>query len=172
MSITFLCPEAPTYLRPDPYDAETPERVSALPEINLSNSNATAMLSLMGLPCGRGDESGTASGEVLDTVLKALSTAEECPEARISALEPPTFSGPLAHLAVGGGFALDANSPMETAGSSLGALLRSKLAKNDAPRGPSSFDYGRRPDYVIAKVLALKELFVLAKLNGWSVSWG
>lgn len=86
MSVTFWAPDAPT-TKVTPYD-DAPDFVveeSVLPELNLSNSNASAFLKLLGLP---NEECGTIEPEQFPALRQRLLELQNDEAARAPALRP------------------------------------------------------------------------------------
>jgi hypothetical protein len=68
MSVTFRCPDAPWHvIQPVAHDADDRTEVSDLPEVNFSNSNAAAILRILGLPLNE-----SLSGEISNAQLAQL----------------------------------------------------------------------------------------------------
>jgi len=157
MSITFWCPEAPTEPHV-PYPDQDPEFViqrSTLPELNLSNSNALAILDLIGL--AKNTESnycGTVQVSQLSEVITRMHRVLQDPVERAAALEPATVN----------------NVPVVPGQPSLGDLLNIKLAQKN--KGPTMYGGGRTDDYIRTRVSALLSVFEAAKSHGYTVSWG
>ena len=150
MSITFWCPDAPT-VETRPYPEDEPdyvERRSTLPELNLSNANAGALLELVGLPV---DHAGTIEVEDLDALDRRIGAVPQAPVARASLLEPPSVDG------------------VPVVGTcTLGQLLL------DRPhvRGPRILDPGRTDDYLVRRATQLRQLVAAAKSHHYCISWG
>lgn len=157
MSITFWCPDAPTEPY-TPYPEQDPEFVmerSTLPELNLSNSNALAMLDLMGLSKGDGEDyCGSVTVEQLPAVIVRLQRVMQDPVERAAALQPPAING----------------VPVAQGALSLGDLLKLKLAQ--PAKGPTMYDGGRSDAYLRSRASALLAVFQAALSHGYVVSWG
>lgn len=191
MSVTFWCPEAPT-TPTIPYPDQDPTfvlDVSNLPEVNLANGNARAMLEMLGLP---DDESlcGTVEVAGLDAVLDRLRAVLAIPEERAAFLEPTTINGRvvtecgapatqslsqlLAQVLVTAGDVGDDGEPTPAAavralvptGQSADVLLQ------DRTRGATVMQFGRTDPYLIRRAEAFLDLFTQAKANNYRVSWG
>jgi len=161
MSITFWCPDAPTE-KYKPYPEEEPDfetTRSLLPELNLSNSNALAMLDLMGLRSAnpQDDYCGTVPVPQLPAVIERLRRVVSDPLERAATLEPASVNG------------------VPQGATDLATLLRKKLGQS-SPRqpgqGPTMYDFGRNDDYVRTRAQVLLQVFESAQSNGYAVSWG
>lgn len=156
MSITFWCPQAPTE-QFVPYPEDEPDYVetrSTLPEVNLSNSNALAMLELMGLGIGPDSYCGTVDADRLADVIERLKRLVADPVQRTPALEPATVNGV-------------PQGPCQD----LASLLRMKLAPVEQ-RGPTVYAGGRSDSYVRSRAQALLAVFEAARAHGFEVVWG
>jgi hypothetical protein len=156
MSITFWCPDAPTesYV---PYPEQEPEFVmqrSTLPEVNLANSHALALIELMGLSTGEDDYCGSVTVDQLPSVIVRLQRVMQDPVERAAALQPPAVNG----------------VPVVQGVPSLGDLLKLKLAQ--PTKGPVMYEGGRSDGYVRRQAKALLEVFQSALSHGHVVSWG
>ena len=161
MSITFWCPDAPIE-KYKPYPEEEPDfetTRSLLPELNLSNSNALAMLDLMGLRSKdpEQDYCGTVPVAQLPPVIERLRRVVGDPVERAAALEPNTVNG------------------VPQGPADLATLLRQKLGMPE-PRQPGQgmtmYGCGRNDDYVRTRAQVLLQVFEAAQSNGYDVSWG
>lgn len=94
MSITFWCPDAPsTVVQPYPDEPGYTVDRSDLPEINVSNSNARALLAVLGFPdevCQ--DNAGTVPVAELDDFIARIDRALTHPEYIAPMLEPAMSS--------------------------------------------------------------------------------
>ena len=147
MSITFWAPDAPTY-EFIPYPEDEPdyvENISVLPEINLSNTNAYAMMEALG---ETPDYCGTWTVEELPALLeRALKLANQ------EELRAPTTS--------------------ETVES--GRELRRGASEENVvslTRSCRMVSFGRSDEYVRQKALDFAALFKAAKEGNFSVHWG
>lgn len=147
MSITFWAPEAPTReVVPFPdQDPDFKQQASDLPEVNLSNTNALAMLELMGLPAAY---DGEVPPEAMGPVIERLMRAANEPGARAPALlEPAVVQG----------------------------ALRPRAQEDNVTylgRGPTVCIGGRDDAYVARRSRHLLELFTQARAKGYRVCWG
>lgn len=156
MSVTFWCPDAPTepYVPYPDKDPDYVEQRSTLPELNLANSNAVAMLELMGLSeGGEADYGGTATVDRIPAVIERLQRVLQDPVERAAALEPPTVN----------------NMPSVPGQPSLSELLKLKVAQMN--KGPTMYGGGRSDEYVRSRASALLQVFQAALSQGYSVSW-
>jgi len=156
MSITFWCPDAPTekYV---PYPEQDPDFVmdrSTLPEVNLANSNALAMINLMGLSTGDDDYCGSVKVDQLPAVIVRLQRVLDDPVERAAALQPPAVNG----------------VPVVQGAPSLAELLKLKLAQ--PVKGPVMYEGGRSDAYLCHYAKALLDVFQSALSHGHIVSWG
>jgi hypothetical protein len=146
MSITFWAPQAPTE-RVQPYEDEPDyfEDRSVLPQINLANSNAAAMLRLMGLD----DQAycGTVVPAEFAPVIERLTRVVNDARERASAVLAPSVSEGALRLVAEGN------------------MVR-------VVRGPTVYSGGRDDDYVTRRATELLELFVAARREGFEVAWG
>lgn len=157
MSITFWCPDAPTekYI-PFPEDEPDVEDTrSVLPEINLSNGNAMAMLDLMGLASPQGEDyCGQVLVPALGGVIERLRRVLQDPVERAAALEPASINGVPARA------------------TSLAELLQQKLGQSGTLlKGPTVISGGRNDDYLRSRAKALLELFEAAFTHNYVVTW-
>jgi hypothetical protein len=146
MSITFWAPQAATE-RVQPYADEPDyfENRSVLPEINLSNSNATAMLQLMGLDAQA--YCGTVAPAELAPVIERLTRVVNDARERVNAVLAPSMSTGVRRLVTEGN------------------VVR-------VVHGPTVYSGGRDDDYVARRAAELLELFVAARREGFEVTWG
>jgi hypothetical protein len=147
MSITFWAPDAPTesYV---PYPDDEPDYVeqrSLLPEINLSNVNAYAMMRALGV---EPDYAGTWSVGELAVLLERAVKLANIEVLRDPFLKDTTTTG--------------------------GQLRPSAVSGNvvSVSRGCRVIDNGRDDAYIREKALRFVDLFKKARENGFSVSWG
>jgi hypothetical protein len=143
--MTFWAPDAPTN-RVQPYEDEPDyfENRSVLPEIGLSNSNATRMLDLMGLDstgyCGRVELAD------FDPVIERLTNLVNREEARKPGLLEPSVHQSRRFVKEGN---------------------RLRMVT-----GPTIYMGGRDDEYIVRVATRLLELFVAARREGYAVSWG
>lgn len=145
MSITFWAPQAATVrVQPYPDEPEYFENRSVLPEINLSNSNAWAMLEAMGI---KPDHCGELASAELDAVITRLTRLVNDASARAPALQASSVTQGARRLSV------------------QGNVVR-------VAQGPTVYHGGRDDDYVARRAAQLLELFVAARREGFGVCWG
>lgn len=146
MSITFWAPDAPTTsCVPYPDEPDYVEERSVLPEINLSNVNAYAMMRALGV---EPDYAGTwTKGELAVLLERAMKLAN------VEAMREP--------------FLKDTT----TTG---GQLQQSGVSGNvvSVSKGCRVTDIGRDDEYIREKALLFADLFKKARDSGYSVSWG
>lgn len=100
MTITFWCPDAPT-ARVEPYPEDEPgyfEERSTLPELNLANSNARALLEMLQLGHPE-DYCGSVALQELPGLLAKIDSALAAPVERAAFLEPAYAQVSIARLA-------------------------------------------------------------------------
>jgi hypothetical protein len=149
MSITFWAPDAPRY-KVKPYPEEEPdyeEERSELPEINLSNSNASAILRALGVTL-EPDYCGTWEVEQLPEILARAMKLANIEELRSPAVSETVQSG--------------------------GELRRGESDGNvvSLTAGCRMISFGRSDEYVRQTALRLVELLRIAKEQSFSVTWG
>lgn len=174
MSVTFWCPEAPTEaFRPYEDEPDFVEHRSTLPELNVSEHNAKALLGMLGAdPAGNHyDRCGTVELADLPAFIAQIDRALEHPEYRASYLEPAVTTVSVSRLAqesrcevpaVASSMLVPAAADVElqdeatlTALSMFSSLPREQVAQvlqNRAPRKPDS-----RLQELLEKALQPKE---------------
>ncbi len=195
MSVTFWCPDAPT-TEVVPYpdtDPDFVDQVSELPEINLSNSNARALLEMIGLPCS-GDLVGMIQPDELSAWIERLRSLLDDGLARAPFLEPTTVNGTV--LMPGGSKLAGSTSPAlaqftprlaaMASGADNHAVARATtldtllLGAPDAPRAfadgsrgrPRIVAFGRGDNYLREQTARFLDLFLQAKERNFAVCWG
>ena len=150
MSITFWCPDAPT-TPARPFDDE-PDYVvqeSVLPELNLSNQNAHALLDLLQIPF---DHAGEIPVSAFEGLTRKITEVLDQPVARAPFLEPVTVNG----------------APVTDA-MDLAAHLRLQFGNRPGPR---VIDAGRTDDYLVQRARQLLVLVDAAKKENYPIVWG
>lgn len=167
MSVTFWCPEAPTFPTV-PYPEQDPDFIvqkSSLPELQLANGNARLALDLLGMPPDE-EMAGTLEVAELDAALVTLK----------SSLRSVIADSVLEHR--------NASTADANPGSALGRLLSQKLSAPAAhgelalsgvqvvemnpfmPRATTG------DSYAVNLVMRLGDLLTQARTRGYRVSWG
>lgn len=147
MSVSFFSPDAPSSMKEVDYgDGEVvTEKVSDLPEVNLSNATAKAVMDLLGVPF---DEwGGEASGVELDGFIER--SLRVVNGASVEAFVEEGFVQEGAMRMVGG----------------AGGVTR-------IGRGCTLIDLGVPEERVRRRVADLLELFTRARKGGYKVCWG
>ena len=151
MSITFWCPDAPTNLvTPYPDEPDFVVHESTLPELNLANGNASALLDLVQLPV---DCAGTVPVEELPALQLRIERVLQTPVSRAALIEPSSVDGVPVH------------SDMQFA-----ALLSDSSPRGG--KGPRVISAGRTDDYLVDRATRLLELVKAARTEGYAISWG
>lgn len=158
MTVTFLCPEAPTLRVLDPFVPGASYIESVLPTISLSLENTRVLLELLGMPPL--SIQGVLATSELASLQAAVDHALSEPKRRAEVLAPVAVERVVGEPA-----------PVEAQQPSLGELLRRKLG---GPEAPSSVERlaAQRDEYFESLLWRLKELTTSAQLNDWSVAWG
>lgn len=165
MSVTFWAPDAPT-TRQQPYPDSSPEYwcdVSSLPEVNLANGNARAMLVAMGLP---DDECGQLLPAEMPPVVRRLLELVNDDVSRASVTQPDELWKGCRLVARGEA----ADRMMARMG--FGAPAEGSDSAVPLQSGPTMFAFGRSDDYVARTAGRLLDLFVQAKQADYRVCWG
>ncbi len=197
MSVTFWCPDAPrTEVVPYPeIDPDFVDHVSELPEINVSNTNARALIEMIGLPSSD-DLVGAIEPADLPVWIERLRRVLKVGAERAAFLEPTTVNGHVvltgeAQLARSmGTMAVEQFSPRlavamahgcddEAAdrAATLDALLPTgadaQRAYADGKRGrPRIIEGGRDDRYLREQAARFLDLFTQAKERNFAVCWG
>jgi len=146
MSVSFFCPEAPT-VAVRPY-ADEPELVlheSTLPECNLSNTNAYALLRAAGLPA---ECFGSWTNEELPEIQSRLLRLVNSAQARRAAVRPT----------------VEARRELRATGTDGNVI--------EVGCGPTIISCGLDDEGVRARAHRLLEVVAAARQFGGSVSWG
>ena len=146
MSITFWAPEAPTQLvRPYEDEPDYEEAVSTLPELNLSNRNASVFLSLLQIPF---DDCGTIACADLPALCRRA----------LSLLNSPQQ--------------LEDNQIASSSGRDLRGVEALGEGVTQLVFGPRIVDCGLQPAQLERYARTFAELAQKAHQQGYAVSWG
>jgi hypothetical protein len=146
MSITFFCPDAPCATKDVDYGGEVVcEKVSSLPEVNLSNATAKAVLDVLGLECSAWG--GEVAGARLDEAIRAATLVVNGTEIEGSVVEPSEGRGPM-------------------------RIIEREGKVTWIGGGARWIDMGVSEERIRSRVSELLLLFTQAKRNGFAVCWG
>lgn len=152
MSITFYCPDAPVRkVAPWPDDPDYEIEESVLPELNLSNSNALALLEMAGL---ERDYCGTVDVSELPALEARLDAVLSNPVERASFIEPTVIG----------------NEVVQGGNSVLNALLHERLTARRS--GPLVVSVGRSDSYLLDRASRFRALVKEARQHGHAICWG
>lgn len=181
MSVTFWCPDAPTY-KSQPFAQDDPDfvmDVSTLPEIQVSTDNAKALVEILGMgPMAPGDTCGSLVASRLPCLLSRIEQVAASPLERAAFLEPAVASPEFQQVDV----ELEAAVTADAHPSRLGELLARKLnlvapaldgAQVGTEQCQTRYYYpGRSDEYLLRQVLRMKDLAEQAMSGGYAISWG
>ena len=146
MTITFFSPEAPSSTKEVDYgDGVVCERVSTLPEVNVGNETARALVELLGqefTPWG-----GELAGADLDAAIKTATMVVNGMDVGCAVVESSDSRGKMRVVEAEGG--------VTTIG-----------------RGARVIDMGVSEERIRHRMAALLVLFTQAKRGGFTVCWG